>query len=323
MISVMKNKDIEKSVSEYREILELEEKAKAEALKSGKPNRFTHNRYRIFHVEEDPETGAEKKITMKRFWAKNDEEALAELNEYRKIANKQYTYYYGDSGYYVDHVRDPKTGKLVEHRYDSFEEMMKAEDSRKSFLKKIWNEALFQIDFHWDKIKDIGYWFRDLFYWIKTTHNRNESWSLDMHIISDILHNIPLLIENKQGTPTEFCLKAVKLLHKDDKDFDVDKAFKENPNITDEGHELGTKLWNEELNKLLLYARLYCYYRDYGIVDDADVEMKKIEAEYEKTLPYKPGTYKSFDYAKLDKLKQTNWNAMWNWIKQYGEALWD
>ena len=50
--------------------------------------------------------------------------------------------------------------------------------------------------------------------------------------------------------------------------------------------------------------------------------MKKIEAEYAKTLPYKPGTYKEFDYKKLEDLQRKNWNSIWNWIKQYGEMLW-
>ena len=82
---------LEKSLEEAKAEMEQEKKEAAEEKKTH-PNRFTHNRYKIFRVEKDPKTGKVKKITMKKFWAKDDKEAFAELKEYRRVANREYTY---------------------------------------------------------------------------------------------------------------------------------------------------------------------------------------------------------------------------------------
>jgi hypothetical protein len=44
---------------------------------------------------------------------------------------------------------------------------------------------------------------------------------------------------------------------------------------------------------------------------------------YRKTIPYKPGTYEEINYTKLSKLQKKYWNKIWNWVKEYGESLWD
>ena len=81
------------------------------------------NHYKIYRVEKDPKTGSEKKITMTKFWAKDDQEAYEELKKYRKVANKAYTYYFGTTGNYIGNKLD-ENGKFK--RYDDNEEMMEA-----------------------------------------------------------------------------------------------------------------------------------------------------------------------------------------------------
>ena len=86
----MKKKNETVSADDFS-LEEIEAMTKEEKAK--KPNRFTHTHYKIFRVEKDEKTGKESKITMKKFWAKDDSEAYEVLKDYRKIANKEYTYY--------------------------------------------------------------------------------------------------------------------------------------------------------------------------------------------------------------------------------------
>lgn len=293
---------------------ELDAMTKKEKSKS--PNRFTHNHYKIFRVEVDEKTGKETKITMTKFWAKDDAAALKELNEYKKVANKQYTYFYGTTGYYID--KDPKTGKV--RHFDSMEEMHEnwvAE--HESIFRKISNV----FDRVSDKISDAKYWVRDLLYFIKTRHDYRESWQLDEHFIDDLEHNLPIIKNGKHGVPTEFCKKAAIQLHSKDKKFNIEKYMKENPSLDEEGlMDLAVKLFNEEVDKCILYVKLYKYYSSYGVIDSKKADEVEFDKAWRRTLPYKPGTYKEFDYEKLNTLTKRNWNAIMNWCKENLQFCW-
>ena len=293
---------------------ELDEIVKLE--KSKKPNRFTHNHYKIFRVEIDRKTGKETKITMKKFWAKDDAEAYHELQEYRKIANREYTYYYGSTGYYVD--RDPLTKKM--RYFDDPEEMHQA------WLKEhtsVFEKMSSEFRYWWSRLKDVKYWLRDLIYFIKTRHDYCECWQLDGHFINDLEFNLPKIKEYKDGTPIAFYAKAAKELHKDDKDFDDEKYLKDNPSLDEEGlSDLATKMFNAEIDKCILYVKLYKYYSNYGIIDKNNNDEVEFDKKWHKTIPYVPGTYKEFDYKKLQALIDKNWNALMNWCKDNLQYCW-
>lgn len=289
----------------------------SDALKkerASQPKDKTH--YKIYRVEVDEKTGKKKHITMTKFWAKDDDEAYEELKKYQKIANKAYTYYYSTTGYYVGNELD-KDGKVK--RFDSMREMMEDWQSRKSTFTKVKDAVLWPFERAWDRAKDF-FWYgaKDLLFWIKHHHNRSESWSLDYHLVEDLIFNIPRLIKDKSGVPSSFCYRARKELHKDDSSFDADKSFEENPNSDSKEMELATKLWNEELEKCLLYAKLWDFYHNFGITED-----QEFEKTWKKTIPYKPGTCEEIDYLKLQELENRNWNSLWNWIKEHGRELWD
>lgn len=305
------------SERDQTESSKLKEALKAENEKT--PKDKVH--YKIFRVEKDEKTGEEKKITMIKFWAKNNDEAYEELKKYCKIANKEYTYYFGTTGNYIGNKLS-KSGKVM--RYDSFEEMMEAEKEAQPFFKKMLEDICFRAWRIWDWMKDIKYKTSDLFYLVRNKHQRNESWSLDYHLIDDLIYNLPILIKNKMGIPTQFCTKARSQLNKDNQDFDLDKSLAENPNPTDEESKLAEEMWNEELEKGLLYAKLYKFYSNYGIVDNEnDLEERAFLEKWSKTIPKVPGTYNEIDYVKLHALEDKYWNSLWNWIKDNGRNLWD
>ena len=294
------------------ELKKLDEQAK----KSKKPNRFTHNRYRIFRVEVDPQTKAETKVTMKKFWAKSDDEAYDELKEYRKVANKEYTYYYGRAETTVD--LDPKTKKV---RY--FDDLNEAHlawiKEHDSIIEKISSEWRYICS----KATDIKCWFRDVWHFIKTRHDYRECWQLDGHFINDLEFNLPLVKKFKRGIPIAFYAKAAKILHKADKKFDADEYLKKNPNLDEPGlQEAAQMIFNDELDKCIQYVKLYKYYSDYGIIDSSNADEVEFDRQWHKTLPYIPGTYKELDYKKLAALTDRNWNAIMNWCKDNLQYCW-
>ncbi len=298
-------------------------KSVSEALKkehAKQPKGKTH--YKIFRVERDPKSGKEKKITMIKFWAKDDREAYEELKKYRKAANKAYTYYFGTTGYYVGSKLD-ENGNVK--RYDDHEEMI--EDWKKeshSLLQKVVDVVMWPFELVHDKMSDFLTCLKNTCFFFKTGHSRQESWSLDSHLVNDLIFNIPLLLKNKHGVPGEFCVKARAELHKTERGFDVEKSFEKNPNSSDEELKLAEEMWNEDLEKGLLYAKLYSFYSSYGIFSgDEWPDAKKFESEWKKTIPHVPGMYNRVDYVKLSALTNKYWNSLWNWVKDNGRNLWD
>ena len=307
---------LEKSLEEAKAEMEQEKKEAAEEKKTH-PNRFTHNRYKIFRVEKDPKTGKGKKITMKKFWAKDDKEAFAELKEYRRVANREYTYYWGDA---EGHITRDKNGKKI--LCDDFEEVMAVDRAQHCSLYNFIDDKWTDVCIFWRKICDLRYKLRDVLYWLKTKHNYNESWSLDIHMINDLHHNIPLIIEDKIGTPTYFHEIALKEKHKGDPKWKLEDALNKDPNCIDEVSDEARALWEAELNKFWNYVKAYIFFTSYGSVDHKDKALVDFAEENASQIPYKPGTYNDIDYAKLHILTQKSWNSIWNWMKQYGQMLW-
>lgn len=78
MLTEDASEKLSKDIAEHE--LKMKKSAKANKKKS-------MNKYKIFYVETDEKTGIEKKVTMKKFYAKDDDEAYELLKKYRKIAN--------------------------------------------------------------------------------------------------------------------------------------------------------------------------------------------------------------------------------------------
>ena len=250
--------------------------------------------YRIYTIED----GNSKNLY--KFWRASDSEAFGVLNLFKE-SHPEYgdNCFYATSGYVVD-----PDGK----RHDT---LFESTEHDEGFFMKIVDFFRYTIpnalsDF-WFRVKDTAYFF-------KHEHSMKESWSIDSHMLEDLKFNLKKLAETSNGCPNFICQQARAKLNKPDKpDWEHDK----------EDMDLAMKMWKEELYKLREHVLLYEYYSGYGIVDEKDEEMKMIDNEYKNTLPYKPGTNKGLDYEKLDKLTREHWNKIWDWIKEYGESLWD
>ncbi len=278
-----------------------------------------NKKYVIYRID-DTDTDAfsehfPKKIIMQKFFAENDAEAFKYLKDYRKIANKAYTYYYGEA---EEHVIVDENGN--KKSYNSVHEM------HKEWLKdrNIWEKIKTELDVRWSKIMDGWYWLKYLWYYIRTGHDYRASWSLDSHLLNEIVWNLKILKNDDIGCSPLFLDKARAEIHKGEKDFNIEEyAVKMNYDYTEDEWKLGKKLRADEYDKMLEYVALYDYYSNFGITNKELVDdVEAFENKWKKTLPIKPGTYRDFDYKKLDALADKYWNKIWEWIRTYGKVLW-
>ena len=256
--------------------------------------------YKLYYIKDG------EPRTVYKFWAKNDDEALEVKDAYEKA----FAYaeadelFYSTSGYVVNPDGTRSDG-IFEGEFE------KLRGNKSNFFLKLLNALRYRLP---ARIHDAWFHLKDTFHFWRHNHSMTEYWSLDSHMLEDLRHNIPLLIENSHGCPTPFCEEAREKLDKtDSKPGEYDKDVM----------DLAMTLWRNELTSLLEHVLLYCYYSDFGIVHDGDEQMERIERKYISTLPYKPGTYKEFDYEKLHGMAKENWNFVWDWIKENGEMLWD
>lgn len=283
--------------------------------------------FKIFRVEKEyVKPGLFKKpyvktnkITMKKFSAKDFDEARSELQEYKRLANKEYTYYVEETH---QHVVIDKNGK--KKVYDSCIDEWEEEAKSRPIIVRAWSWLTLEL-WYWfvDRPNTFRYWVRDLIYFLKNKHDYKESWNLDCHILQDMLWNIPILIENKHGIAYPFLDKAVKETHAKEKGFDIKEWNKTHYTYTDEEEKKAIEYQNEEYERVLEYIKLYEYYRDGGSIDETDPKQVEFDKKLHYTLPIIPGTYDSLDYDKLNVLTERNWNKIWEWMRKFGQTLWD
>ena len=276
------------------------------------------NKYRIFYKDQ---TG--KRVQVSVFWASDASAAKTELDVFLKknaLVNPDdcREYFYGSSGGIIC-----DRGNGMEEEFDDFGESMQEDET---LLEKI---KYFFMPVVW-KLRDIRYAFADFWYWFRhydmrtnRSHQRSESWNLDSAVLDMLEFNIPIIMRDKNGVPNEFCVRARAKLHEGETGFDVSGSFRTNPNSSDTEMELASKMWDEELGRMLLHIRLYRYYSDYGISDgENDPAYVEIDRKYKDTIPYVPGTDSEIDYAKAGELIQREWRAIWEWMTEYGQSLW-
>lgn len=309
-------KEFDKALEEFKEVNEAL-KREDKKNKSGANKNKIH--YKIFKLEKD-ESGSSKQKTLKKFWAKDDKVAYAYLKKWKKDNSGKHNVdecYYSTTGYYIGSKLDENGN--VKH-YDSMAELLENDRLEMPIWKKILEALACPFEVLWYKISYFVDCVKNLHHYAKFKHSRNEHWSLDTHILDDLRFNIPKLLDNRVSTPIRFYEKARVELNKDDKNFDLEKSLKSSSNFSDEETKLAIRLWNDQLEHVLLDVKLYDFYSNFGILNNGDTEFYEV---WKDTLPYKPGTLNELDFSKLKALENKHWNAIWNWIKENGRDLWD
>ena len=184
-----------------------------------------------------------------------------------------------------------------------------------------------------DKTKDfICYWFWDKWanmisgwkferkrikYFKKNGHDITEPWGLCDHLLRDLKWNLKRLKEESVGYPTQFLEEVVRNNHKNDPSFDFDSAWSSgectNPKVEKEALKLRDKTYDQICHEI----DLYMFYSDIGNATE-DYELTKDMKYF-----YFPETYKEIDWNKMSQKRKVHWDAIWDFVKKYGEGMWD
>ena len=263
--------------------------------------------YRVIRIDENG-----KKVTMVKFWAPDDKGAMDYLIDYKRAANRAYKYYWDYCNTYCVRSKD---GKTVE-TYESLEDMWR---SKSTWYGKLWdNISWYSFGWWLSKLDDLRWWLADMLYFAKHKQYRRASWSLDTYILETLKHNVNVLLKTKHGISPAFIDEARKTLHKNDKSFDVKAYSAKHYEITPEEEKLSLEIQEKMFKQLVAAIDRYNYYYDMGCTDD-----KALDKELRSTLPVKQGSYDALDYGKLYAMQQKQWCKIWEWMKLYGQTLWD
>lgn len=278
------------------------------------------NNYVIFTVDDTSCNACKgndtspKKTVLKKFQANNDAEAYEKLQEYKKATGNEACYYANEHAYVIlDKDGNKKNYASMDDAHNEWYESL-----------GIWDKLSMEFSYMWSRVKDAWYWLKYLWYYIRTGHDYRASWSLDSHLLNEIVWNLKILKNDNFGCSGFFLDKARAALHKDEEGFDLDEyAKKVNYSYSDEEHTLAKQLRAEEYDRMIEYIALYDYYSNFGIaskelVDDVDAFEKK----WSSTRPIKPGTYDELDFDKLRQLEDEYWCKIWKWMMTYGRMLW-
>lgn len=263
--------------------------------------------YRIIRIDEDG-----KKVTMTKFWAPDDKGALAYLVDYKKAANRKYKYYWD----YWSPVKIAGPDGKVEV-FETYEDLLL--ERRGSWLSRAWDNVAWYI-WGWplSKLSDFRWWLADMWYFARHKQYRRASWFLDSYILQTLKHHVKILLKTKHGISPAFIDEARKQLHKDDKDFDLDKYNAEHTSVTKEEEKLSLEIQEKAYKQLLAAIDRYFYYIESGDTGDKD-----LDKALRSTLPVKQGSYDAFDYVKLHAMAQKQWAKIWGWMNMYGQTLYD
>lgn len=260
-----------------------------------------------------------QKKVIEKFIAKDRNEAYKYLCDKYRSLNDGNTYYYGKIHY---HSVLHKDGTITEHDHESDSWLT---DSYSSKFAKWWDDFCFNLEYYLCmKPRDWWYNIKDFFFLIKNKFPRTALWNLDSHILNEISTIVPRILDKRVGYSMEFVDMAIKQLYGEQEGFNIeDYHNKYLSGYPKEVEDLAIKLMKEKHNELVYHIKLYDYISGFGIIDPKNKDEVAFDKENRHLLPVYEGTYDDVDYVKQHEIVQREWNAIWDWMKEYGHTLWD
>jgi len=295
-------------------ITEETERAKKSIAAAKKRGEQDLRDFRIIRIETDAKTGKAKKVTMKRFKAKGHPEALKELKDYIRMANKQYKYYYD---YASGIICQGKDGKRKE--YDDFSEQLEAWRNEEPWYETVW----WAIKRPFIMLGDLKYTIKWAFQRMFRGYDDRVTWNQGYQLFLDLIERIPYLYDS-HGLPMQYVERARAEYNKKNPDVAKKAKGKDDGQLAklypDEVDKLASKLYKADLERLVLNCKLVLWYTNHGIEDKADhtVGMAK-----DYPLPIYPGTYDCLQYDKISQRCQVAVNSVMNYLKDNALSLWD
>lgn len=267
--------------------------------------------FKIFRVETDEKSGREKIVTMTKFHAENDKDAYERLKKYRRIANKEYTYYYCRTGLFSCKDRD---GCGIVH-FDTFNEMKDYMLQEKNGLFRRMSHLFKRIvDWACGILRSVRHGLQRMF----IGHSETETYGIFDHILDDLEFNLPILSRNCKYPTVQFIDEASRRILKG-----VEKTEGNNDKMNDdESINLARKIMKDVIDGLYEDVVSYRFFSRGGIFSSDKGIPKDIEDNLKKRFPYVPGTYKVPDYVKLNSLIRKHKNRIFNTLSKYSDSLW-
>lgn len=278
-------------------------------------------KFRIIRIEES--NGRRKKVTIECFDAKDVKAAYKYLLKYRKTHAGEFYWDYAHQ--VIDGFGNDKTSIFddIDLKHDDvkrdkyeFEVTVTLKQNGKALKTKTFKNK-FRKQRYERVEKDVMHGFDDFKFIVEnydndsnSTHCRSEYWSIDHHVMNDIMFNIERLKKNKTGCPW-FCVDEAK------KELDVVRDQNTDEKTDAKVMDLAMKIWDRHLDELSYHIRAYQFYTDYGILDEGESKPDFCD------VPILPGSFDCIDYKKNGEYAQFHWKA---WIKKFeeiGQAMWD
>lgn len=277
------------------------------------------NQFEIFHKD-----GGEAVVDF-TFWAATREAAIDELEMFKQ--KQQLVAPAAETEYFYREINN----HVVAHEDGTYTVGCGLAEIMGLGEKEPWWEKIKDVFglIAW-KMHDIKYMLYDVAFWLghynmKTNHGeeRADCWNIDGTITRKLLFNIPRMIKSLHGCPSKYVAEAVvKSRSEKGQQITLEQAYK--INAGGEEMDMAIAAWKADLEKLVLYIRLYEYYNGRGIVEKEDgPEMAEIDRKYRNTLPFMPGTDGVIDYAKCEELAQKYWEMYCDHWKAIGRMCWD
>ena len=274
--------------------------------------------YRIFRIDEEASKDSirPKKITMKRIYAEDADDAFAQLKDYRSVANKAYTYYVERWAPTIV-IRDG-----VRHEYNDYVEEMEAERKARPFLQKVWDG----IDcFFWrvfvNPVSNFRYWVRDTVYLLRHKQTYQSSWTIDDRLLEVLEFNIPILKKYKHTLSWKMLDKALLEKHKDEPGFDLKKFYETHFSGYGEDVEANSVKYEHEMfDNLIADIQAYKYFMNEDYLDPSK-RGSELDKRLRPMLPLIKGSYDDYDYAKMNKMTEKIWNRIWETVRIYGREF--
>ena len=258
-----------------------------------------------------------EKRVIEKFTAKDRDEAYKYLCDKYRSLNDGNTYYYGKIHY---HSVLHKDGTTTEHEADSW-----LDGNYSSKFAKWWDDFCFNIGYYlFTKPRDWWYAVEDFFFLVKNKMPKSALWSLDSHILNEIKVVVPRMLDKRVGYSTIFVDMAVKQLHGNEEGFNIEEYHNKHwGGYPKEVEDLAIEIMKKTHMELVYHIKLYEYIEGFGIIDPNNADEVAFDKENRHLLPVYEGTYDDVDYVKQHELVQREWNAIWDWMKEYGHTLWD
>jgi len=269
--------------------------------------------YRIFHLTPD----RKKKICDAEVYFEEESQIIEHTDKLRSESDVKY---YWEPIMYVglldDDNRTLKEEMEMKFSYANSFLKIKEEDKR-SIWKKVIDFVTsipyvrYRIS---DRMYDVKYAFQRMFF----KYDVRTSWNVGFEILNLIKDNVPKMVENLNGCPTEYTAKARALLNKTTED-EAAKSFNENHNETTSEMEVAMGLWKGDLLTLVNNCKLLTYYENHGIqdVDDEDwVDPHKYP------IPMKKNSFVP-DFVEVEKLYKKTSDEVFEFLKEHWNQMWD